>query len=182
MSKDHNYHNLPVRRFTDYGDNERIDAHAPTNRTNDPDHPELRRVAIEPPREQENARTPLFDWSWFPVQSNGDDYEINCDGGWPMTYALLFIGLIVMVSTVPSSYHYVDYNQFGLVRDNYGDVQLSPTYAQGRYFQPLTHSFVKFPATFVPVRFVSSVFDDNGLEFDLHISFYYRIPKVSAIQ
>ena len=115
---------------------------------------------------------------WFPVESDGDKYHIKCSCEWVSVYMLLFIGLIVMVSTVPSSYHYIDYNQYGLLRDNYGDVELTPTYTQGRYFQPLTHSFVTFPSTYNNIRFISSVFDDSGLEFDLYISYYYRIPKV----
>jgi len=111
----------------------------------------------------------------IPIQTCEDDtdyYDVSIT-----FFSMLFIGIILVVSCVPPSFHYVNYDMYGLVRNNYGDVHLTPTLTQGRYFLPLNFGIVNFPADYQKVDFDSTVFADNGMEFGIHVKFYYRIPE-----
>lgn len=93
-------------------------------------------------------------------------------------YLILFvISTIIVTSTVSLSYHYVDYEHYGLVLNRYHGVRLGQVYTEGRYFLTLDNSMIYFYSSYQPIKFVSSTFADNGMEFDLSISFYYNIPK-----
>ena len=127
------------------------------------------------------AKSPIsFDfgslWEYSPVKSvrhfNEEHYEVNIG-----FFGLLFLSIVLLVSLLPPSFHYIDYDNYGLLRNNFGDVHLTPTFVQGRYFEPLSFSFVEFPATFQPVEMQTAVFLDNGMEFQLRVRFYYRIPQ-----
>lgn len=89
------------------------------------------------------------------------------------------IDIIVTISCVASSYHYVSYDEMAFKRAVYGSVDTSVIYNQGRYFMPLTYSVVRFPAVYQPIVFLLSVFSDNGLEFDVSVSFQYKLPPNS---
>ena len=90
---------------------------------------------------------------------------------------IFLISMIIIVCCVTLSFHYVRYDQYTIRLNRYHDADLSKVYGEGRYFLTLDNSMVYFPATFQRVKFVSSAFSDNGLEFDLEMSFYYKIPK-----
>lgn len=96
------------------------------------------------------------------------------------SWIIVIIVAIIITSTVSKSFTYVNYNEYALQKDVYGSVSLTPTYEQGRYFRTLNYNFVKFPATYQPVNFESTVFANNGMEFTLTIRFYYKIPKDSV--
>lgn len=91
--------------------------------------------------------------------------------------SLILIGLMVMCVCISESFHYVKYNEYGLLQDVYGDVRLSKVYGEGRYFYPLNYNMLKFPSTFTAVDFDAVVFSETGLEFTVEIGFYYRIPR-----
>lgn len=94
------------------------------------------------------------------------------------TWLIFFlIGIIIIISTVVPSYHYVKYDEYTLRLNKYHGADLSRVYGEGRYFLTLENSMIYFPSTFQRVSFVSSAFSDNGLEFDLDVSFYYKLPK-----
>lgn len=93
------------------------------------------------------------------------------------TSILFALSVIIIPSTVASSFHYVNYDEYAFSHYVYGSVDTSTVLTQGRYFYPLTYKSIKFPSTFQKVEFVSSVFADTGLEFDVHVVFYYRLPK-----
>ncbi len=90
---------------------------------------------------------------------------------------LSLIGAIILCATIASSFHYVKYDQYALLQDRYGTVRLSRVYEEGRYFFPLNYNMIKFPATYIPVQLDTLVFTETGLEFDIQVEFYYRLPK-----
>jgi hypothetical protein len=121
-----------------------------------------------------------FLYSWSPVKVEPSDLSYGDEMYYVLNvpfFSLMFITIILLVSLLPPSFHYIDYDTYGLLRNNYGDVHLTPTYGPGRYFQPLSFSYVEFPATYQAVEMSTAVFLDNGMEFDLTVRFYYRIPK-----
>ena len=90
---------------------------------------------------------------------------------------LSLIGAIILSATVAASFHYVQYNEYALLQDRYGTVRLSRVYEEGRYFFPLNYNMIKFPATYIPVDLDTLVFTETGLEFNIEVHFYYRLPK-----
>lgn len=92
-------------------------------------------------------------------------------------FIFFLIGVIIIISTIVPSYHYVKYDEYALRLNKYHGADLSKVYGEGRYFLTLENSMIYFPSTFQRVSFVSSAFSDNGLEFDLDVSFYYKLPK-----
>lgn len=96
-------------------------------------------------------------------------------------YNWLIVGFllasIIIITTITLSFHYVSYDQYALKRNKYHGVQLGTVYDQGRYFLTLDNDFVYFPSTYQPIKFTSKTFSDNGLEFDLDVSFYYKLPR-----
>lgn len=91
--------------------------------------------------------------------------------------ALLLLGILVLCTTLPLSFHYVAYDEYALLRDVYGTVRLSKVYEQGRYFYPLNYDTITFPSSYIPVNVDVVVFTDNGLEIEIEIGFYYYLPK-----
>jgi hypothetical protein len=103
------------------------------------------------------------------------DSDKMCYYGW---YSFAFLCIcVIIIATVTKSYYYVSYDQYALKRNKYHGVQLEKVYTEGRYFTTLDNDFVFFPATYKPIKFTSKTFSGNGLEFDLDISFYYKLPK-----
>lgn len=89
-----------------------------------------------------------------------------------------FLGVVIIItSTVATSYHYVSYDQYAIRINKYHGADLSKVYTEGRYFLTLDNYLQYFPSTYQPIKFESNTFSDNGLEFDLDISFYYKIYK-----
>jgi hypothetical protein len=91
--------------------------------------------------------------------------------------SVILLGLIVMAACISESFHYVNYDEYGLLQDVYGDVRLSKVYEEGRYFFPLNYDMLKFPSHYQSVNFDAVVFTETGLEFSVEIGFYYKIPK-----
>lgn len=102
------------------------------------------------------------------------DNEIYCFRCGIILFLLL---TIIITSTVSLSYHYVRYDQYALRLNKYHGVDLSKVYDEGRYFLTLDNTLVYFSSTYNRISFISSTFSDNGLEFDLDVSFYYKLPK-----
>jgi len=94
----------------------------------------------------------------------------------------LFVGVVLVCITVPLSFWYIPFDQVGFIQDRYGNVDTSTALSQGRYFLPLTKSVVLLPITYQPIQFVSPVFSQSGLEFNLNISFNYRLTPDTAGQ
>ena len=83
--------------------------------------------------------------------------------------------LILIITTVACSYNYIDYNQMSFVQNRLGSVDTSRVYTNGRYFLTLDKFFVNFPSTYQHIVYTTPVFTDIGLQFDLEISFYYKL-------
>jgi hypothetical protein len=64
-----------------------------------------------------------------------DHYDL--DGKHGCIGCLSLIGFIILVTTLPLSFHYVSYDQYALLRDVYGTVRLSKVYGQGGYLSML---------------------------------------------
>lgn len=94
-------------------------------------------------------------------------------------FCLILIGIIILCATISTSFHYVSYKEYALLKDNYGTVRLSKVYGQGRYFFPLNYDMITFPSNYIQVNFEEKVFTDTGLEFEVEIVFYYRLPRES---
>ena len=47
----------------------------------------------------------------------------------------------------------------------------------GRYFYPLNYDTIIFPSNYIGVDFDVVVFTDNGLEFEVEVGFYYKLPR-----
>lgn len=85
--------------------------------------------------------------------------------------------MIVFISVLASSFHYVEYDEYALRQHKYGEVELDHVYTQGRYvFSPI-YKFVYLSSTFQSIDILSAIFSNLGLEFDIHIVVYYRLPK-----
>ena len=110
---------------------------------------------------------------------NIEDKEFSdTDNFWMWVfYALFIVAVIVISSTVSLSFWYINYSQYALERNTYTGVRLADTKGEGRYFLPLTEQMVVFPATYQRESFVSESFATNGLEFDIHVAFEWRLPK-----
>jgi hypothetical protein len=104
-------------------------------------------------------------------------------GNFGCLIAMFLLVVIIVTSTVATSFHYVSYDQYAIRINKYHGADLSKIYTEGRYFLTLDNYLQYFPSTYQPIKFISSTFSDNGLEFDLDISFYYKIPqdKLSTI-
>jgi regulator of protease activity HflC (stomatin/prohibitin superfamily) len=89
----------------------------------------------------------------------------------------LVIGIIILCACLSASFHYIEYDQYGLLKDNYGTVRLSKVYEQGRYFFPLNYDMIIFPAHYIEVDFNEAVFTDTGLEIEIEVGFYYQLPR-----
>lgn len=102
-------------------------------------------------------------------------YKLDAKAASIMSF--LLIGAIVFCACVAESFHYVSYDEYGLLQDVYGSVRLSRVYGEGRYFYPLNYDMLKFPSSYLKVDFDAVVFSENGLEFSVEIDFYYKLPK-----
>lgn len=112
------------------------------------------------------------------IEIEKDYYEIN---SFHLTsFCVLLIGIAILCGTITSSIHYVKYDEYALLKDTYGTVRLSKVYGQGRYFFPLNYEMIYFPANYIGVDFEEKVFTDTGLEFEVEIGFYYRLPRESV--
>lgn len=94
-------------------------------------------------------------------------------------YFLVFFVIFstIIISTVSVSYHYVKYDEYALRLNKYHGTDLSNIYEEGRYFLTLDNSLIYFPSTYQRVNFVSNVFSNIGIGFDIDASFYYILPK-----
>ncbi len=113
----------------------------------------------------------------IPSEDNEDPDNYHFSRCCVILSILSLIGAIILCATVASSFHYVKYDQYALLQDRYGTVRLSRVYEEGRYFFPLNYNMIKFPATYIPVQLDTLVFTETGLEFDIQVEFYYRLPK-----
>jgi len=132
-------------------------------------------------RTRPNAITPTRDVDTFNILWCFDieEKEFSETDTWVTIaiYTVFIIFVIVVSCTVSLSFWYINYSQYALEKNTYTGVRLADTKEEGRYFLPLTEQMVVFPATFNEVSFVSESFADNGLEFNIHISFFYKLPK-----
>ena len=110
-----------------------------------------------------------------PPRVHSEYYEIE-ECGWCLMI-LGLVGSIIFAACLASSFHYVKYDQYALLQNKYGTVSLSPVYGEGRYFLPLNYEFVIFPSNNIEVSIEAVVFSETGLQFEVDIFFYYRLPK-----
>ncbi len=114
--------------------------------------------------------------------SNGDYYCKVRPCGWALNIAL-GIAILMVCIMVPLSFHYIQYNEYAFVRNKFGKTDTGEVITQGRYFYPLTHDVIRFPATYTEVRFVGdnaqSIFTKEGYQILLSISFWFKIPPES---
>lgn len=85
--------------------------------------------------------------------------------------------LIVFLATLIPSFKYVEYNEYGLLQHKFGEVELTPVYKQGRYIKSPIYRMVTLPSVYQLIDIKSAVFSNLGLEFDIHIVVYYRLPE-----
>jgi hypothetical protein len=114
----------------------------------------------------------------LPGETTKDYYEFPDGSAW-VFLSTIMVGIAILCACVTTSFHYVEYHQYGLLKDNYGTVRLSKVYEQGRYFFPLNYDMIIFPAHYIEVDFNEVVFTDTGLEFQVEIGFYYQLPRES---
>jgi len=93
---------------------------------------------------------------------------------WHYSLASLLISILI-ITIVACSFHYVNYNEMTFIQNRFGTVDTTSVFKQGRYFLTLDKFFVTFPSTFQHVVYTTPVFTDIGLQFDLEVSFYYRL-------
>jgi regulator of protease activity HflC (stomatin/prohibitin superfamily) len=105
------------------------------------------------------------------------DEDIRVSPGHIGAFVIILVGAAIASATIAESFHYVQYNEYALVRDTYGGVDLNHVYSEGRYAFPLTKDMILFPSSYNAVQFEVTVFTDTGLEFDVGVNFYYRLPK-----
>jgi hypothetical protein len=96
---------------------------------------------------------------------------------------LLFIIIVLIVSLVPASYSYVEWNEYALKRDTTTNkVDYHEVYGNGRYFWGLGYGPVTFKNTATTVDFSGdnalSIFSSGGLELLIECSFQYQVIKV----
>ena len=94
-----------------------------------------------------------------------------------MWMAFWLVGAVVIIACVTESFWYIDYKNYALKINSYHGVTSHRTYGEGREFITLDNKMIMFPSTYQLVEFTSSTFADDGLEFDLDITFYYNLPK-----
>lgn len=123
----------------------------------------------------------LWEWltgfgEWFTDRELTDD-EVIVNHRWLVVW---LIGLSVTAACVTESFWYVDYKHYALEVNNYHGVTSHKTYGEGRYFFTLDKKVIQFGSTFTEVDFTSSTFAGDGLEFELDVELYYRLPKDSV--
>lgn len=123
----------------------------------------------------------LWEWlmgfgEWFTDRELTND-EVIVNHRW---LAVWLIGLSVTAACVTESFWYVDYKHYALEVNNYHGVTSHETYGEGRYFFTLDKKVIQFGSTFTEVDFTSSTFAGDGLEFELDVELYYRLPKDSV--
>ncbi len=90
----------------------------------------------------------------------------------------IVLGLVLSIIIIPliaCSFNYIEYNEMAFVQNRFGTVDTSKVYTQGRYFLTLDKFFVEFPSTYQHIVYTTPVFTDIGLQFDLEVSFYYKL-------
>lgn len=115
---------------------------------------------------------PTNEKSWWDEDTTAKDESYVC-----IATLILIICLVVIVPCVTLSFHYVNYDEYGIRNNVYKGADLSTVYDQGRYFLTLDNEMLKFPSTYQRIDITSAVFAENGLEFDCVSSFVYRLPK-----
>lgn len=126
-------------------------------------------------------KTPVVDIEANPsvqtqnVPTQNVPTEINLK--YYLGFGCLFLTIVLIVcTTVPLSFHYINYDEYSLEQNVYGDVNIDKVYTKGRVFKTLNYKFIKFPSTYQKIIFDSTVFSENGLEFILTATTQYRLP------
>lgn len=93
----------------------------------------------------------------------------------------LGIGLLLLIILLPASFSYVEYDELAFKKNTLTNVvDDSSVFTSGRYFWGPSFTTVIFPANYQRVSFSGSqtlfVFTVNGLEFEMDVSFQYRLP------
>ena len=113
---------------------------------------------------------------WFTDKElSNDEYKTN-----NQLIVIFLIGLCVFAGCFAESFWYIDYKNYGLMVNTYHGVTTHRTYDTGRYFLTLDRKMITFSSTYTLIEFTSSTFAEDGLEFDLDVRIYYRLPKDSV--
>lgn len=111
--------------------------------------------------------------SYWPPCIKQNISTSQCVGG-----CCLFIAFILIMILVPLSFSYVEYDQYALKKHSIKNtVETDKTYTLGRYYWGVDRKPMQFPRHFQKVTETFSIFPANGLEFDVDVTFWYRIQK-----
>lgn len=95
--------------------------------------------------------------------------------------SLCVIGVILIVSLVPASYHAVEFDEYALDRYTLtNNVDYNTVYDNGNWFTGVSHEMITFPRTFNYEVFEGTqltVFSEEGLEYSLQCSFQWRLVR-----
>jgi len=94
---------------------------------------------------------------------------------------LLGIGLLLLVIMLPLSYTYVEFDQIAFKKSTIDNkVDISESYASGRYFWGLSTTAVSFPSVYQRVALRDDdlvIFASLGSEFNIECDVYYKLEK-----
>jgi regulator of protease activity HflC (stomatin/prohibitin superfamily) len=119
-----------------------------------------------------------------------DRASVFTTGGAQCAYFILVcIGLFLLIVLLPLSFGYITYSEVGMMRDIYGTTNTQTILTRGRhYIHPGLQELVKFDATYQQVSFLESngqslsVYANNGLQFSVDATFYYKINPETLSQ
>jgi len=90
--------------------------------------------------------------------------------------ALSFLGLILLVSLLPASFVYFEYNEMGFVKYTItNNVDTNDAYTMGRIYTGPSHAAVVFPRDYQRVDSRLAIFPDNGQEFYINLVAFFRL-------
>lgn len=118
---------------------------------------------------------------------------MNCDGNkcrsikctpcgvvWSIIGAV--VGIILLCTLIPISFHYVAYNEYAFKQDRYGNVDTSVVLHPGRYFFTLNYNIVRLPSTYQDITVSTPAFTNTGLQFTINVKMLYRLPSTTVGQ
>jgi len=106
---------------------------------------------------------------------------VQSNGRWlcPLTWVVLFIGVLLMLILIPLSYSYVEYDAWAFKKNELSnEVDLNTVYSNGQYHWGPSFDALNFPRGYQREELNLSIFPQNGLEFDIDIVFFWRIQPL----
>lgn len=95
--------------------------------------------------------------------------------GWGLAVFLL-ASAIVVLSVVPESFAYVEYDQWAFRKDTIeNSVDTGRVYGNGRYAWGTQYDPLTFPRPYQRADLKLAIFPSQGLEFEIGVTFWYRL-------